>query len=335
MFEVDKGVFAPLLDLPVAVNCQLGDPFQPNQWADSRSKLEGLTDSRHRGPVALFTKSVVTRAQLEALSESSLDLWLFLSITGLGENKRHTVEDVAAGYLAAASRLAHVVVNIQPVIPDHNDRLAALEPVLSVAAQGQGIVVMRGFLDRGGTAAPYREDARLSDEVRAWCGRHGVRLYGTTGGAVRTETAEVRPTACAGNADRGQGNEVLRRLGYPLPSGDEGLAATGRTDPTPYDWTRGDRNFAALLWPACPPLPVRNETSLLSIGQPDRPLHCTSSWFSWARQVPCSIGCWYCAAAYDEAMSRLDNMGCNPSDLPTFLAESSSKQWGSRDRLEH
>jgi hypothetical protein len=48
-----------LLNLPVGVNNQSGDPFQPSQIENTLEKLRSLEDSKHRGPIGLLTKSCI------------------------------------------------------------------------------------------------------------------------------------------------------------------------------------------------------------------------------------------------------------------------------------
>jgi hypothetical protein len=75
-----------LLQLPVGVNCQSGDPFQQNQEPNTLAKLRALEASGHQGPVALLTKWAVSGRTLRTIMDLNLDIFIFYSVTGLRES---------------------------------------------------------------------------------------------------------------------------------------------------------------------------------------------------------------------------------------------------------
>jgi hypothetical protein len=305
-----------LRGIPVAVNCQRGDPLQGSQWPDTKSKLKALASSRHLGPVGIITKLPPSEDQLAFLRASPLEPWLFMTITGLGESGRYGFPEMARGYEAACGALKRVVVNIQPVIPGRNDRMEILAPILALAERGAKKLTMRGFSDRADPEAPYRENASFREEVATRCSSSGTRIYATTSDAVRSEAAPEK-RGLEGAAVLG----LLRRLGYQLTMSEGRLVADDSTrGSTRRGWTRGDRNFISMIFPSGLSMPEPANSSMLSIEPGGVPLHCTSSWFSWARQVPCEVDCWYCSAAANPDLATRGSLGCDPNDLARGLA---------------
>ncbi|MDO8646803.1 MAG: radical SAM protein [Candidatus Diapherotrites archaeon] len=299
----------------------MGDPLQKDQWKNTLSKLISLEMSNHSGPVGLITKSLLTKTQLERLKKSPLDVWVFMSITGLNENKKTNFDKIRENYLKACSELKHVIVYLRPIIPNYNDNLKAINPIIDLAAKGQKLIVVRGYKDINLSNRPYLENKKLTARISKICGQKKVKMYERTVCAV----SDFYKTPCPVHENLNPVNvEFIRKIGYPLHAVNGNLFPDPKLGGDSYPWTRGDKNFIKIICHNAPKLPKLNNLTLLSKTINDSFCDCTSSWFGWTRQAPCTINCWYCIASSKVKPSKLRSVGCNPLDLKLWLSKKNS-----------
>ena len=303
-----------LLHLPVGVNCQSGDPFQPNQEPNTLAKLRALEASGHRGAVALITKWAVSDRTLQAIAQLDLDLFLFYSVTGLRESPIHTQEQTLASYLSACQILPkrRVAIVIRPIIPGQNDDLATLAPILDAAQQGQGLLIARGFRDRSWQLLTNQEFmSTLAQESE----RRGLRVFQRTVCLV----GAMHGTACRlhGNGIDEAGLAVSAAFGYDVSLHTD--PATGSRSVTVSAGTErlsmGDAHFVQILTGAeirCDN-PVSSNQLVHAKGPEGIALDCSSSWFTYARTTPCQVACFYCETAYRPRV--WGEVGCVPLAL--------------------
>ena len=302
-----SGTYEPLRDLPVSLNCQLGDPCQSSQFGDTCAKLRDLVSTKHQGPVAVISKAHISPEILKIATEINPGLWLFISITGLGENKALDFAGIERMYLQASECLPNTCAYIRPIIPGRNDNIRKLIPIIDLAARGNRIAIARGYKDVFDDDRPYLYDPKFHEELKKVCEDRGVTLYEKTACSV----AAVTGRSCSAHRNdelQTAGLSLLRALGYSfMIEGSEILLDPG------VDWTKGDINFVRMIAGRQPV--VHNpalSTTKLSLTVQGVPIDCTSSWFTWVRKVPCEIACWYCL---DQKPSGRRVVGCNPIDL--------------------
>ncbi len=108
---------------------------------------------------------------------------------------------------------------------------------------------------------------------------------------------------------------LLKRLGYNIE------IKNGKIKIIDYNnennISKGDISFVQLI-SKC--LPINEEfihSEIASIKlKNEKKIVCTSSWFQWATQKICTVGCWYCFADYNsEVRIDLPDFGCNPIEI--------------------
>jgi len=310
----EEEIRAVLSQLPVGVNCQLGDPFQPDQEPNTLEKLTALERAGHQGPVALLTKWDVSDETLDRIARFRLDIFMFYSITGLRESSVHGQEAVLRSYLASCHRLPRrrVAIYIRPIIPGKNDRLSIITPLLDAAEQGQGLIIARGFRDRSWNVLSNESFmAKLAQEA----GKRGMRMRERTACLV----AEVHGAPCKIHGD------VLNELGLrtAVALGYDVVVGHGRTGGAPSVRINagsgplhvGDVHFVQLLAGVkaeCDNCLPGNRLSVVK-GPRGILLDCSSSWFTLANNTPCQVGCFYCQCAYRQ--HAVGEVGCAPVAL--------------------
>ena len=304
--------------LPVGVNCQFGDPFQPNQEPNTLAKLRALEAAGHQGAVALITKWAVSDSTLCEIAQLDLDLFLFYSITGLRESSLQTQEQTLLSYLSACRILPQqrVAIMVRPIIPGRNDNLPALAPILDAAQQGQGLLVARGFRDRAWQLLTNQE---FMNTLAQDSDRRGLRVFHRTVCLVNT----VHATACRlhGSIVDEDGLAVSTALGY-----DISLQTDPATDRCSVivsagseRLSMGDVHFVQILTGAetsCSN-PISSNQLTHVKGPGGIALDCSSSWFTYARVTPCQVACFYCETAYRPRV--WGEVGCVPSALGRLL----------------
>ncbi|MBU3913651.1 MAG: radical SAM protein [Nanoarchaeota archaeon] len=309
---MNERIIHVLKNIPVSINCQLGDPFQATQWEDTLEKIVSLEKSKHQGPVGIMTKSLLNASQIKVLKKSPLDIWLFMTITGLDENKSLNFEKIKKNYLKVCKVLKHVVVYLRPIVPGKNDNLKVIQPIIKLASLGHQIVVARGFKDVTLEGRPAFNSEEFINLLEKECLQNNVKMYRKTICAV----SDILNHPCRVHENiKAKNVAFIQQMGYPIQLVKGELLPDKKLGGDSYGWTRGDKNFIKIVCYREPKLPKLKNTSLLSLKFNNTFLDCTSSWFGWARQVKCTVNCWYCIAAWNLESSKLKNIGCNPSNL--------------------
>ncbi len=304
-----------LNNIPVSINCQLGDPLQDTQWEDTRKKIISLEKSKHQGPVAIITKLILSDAQLKIIKESPLDIWLFMTITGLNENKALSFEKIKDGYVKACKSIENVIIYIRPIIPDKNDNLDIILPIIKLALLGRKKIVARGFKDINSDRLLRYESKEFIANLAEICQREGIELYRKTICAVSAKLNQPCPVH---DKKAPQNIVFIKKIGYPIKFF-QGELLPDNSKGQSYPWTRGDKNFIRIICKREPKISNFRDTTLLSINKDRKLCDCSSSWFAWARQKKCTINCWYCLNKWSSKLGRSKDVGCNPIDLTWLI----------------
>lgn len=301
-----KEEFEVLNTIPISVNAQLGDPFQPTQWSNTRWKLERLEEVSYEGPVALITKSVLTKDQIEFIERSNLDLFIFMSITGLNENKNVSFTEVKDNYLKVCSTRKPTIIFIRPIIPGYNDNVSTIKPIIEMAAEGSKTIIVRGYKDIFKLDGSTFLDQSFLNILNEICDKYGVNKYRKTALYV----ASVRKKHFLNGANMQIGVEILQKMGYPVEIENETVILPR------YNCTQGDLNFIRMLTGKIVDKNLNCKDAVMTIRKNGQMLDCSSSWFGWARRVPCSINCWYCISKVEGLNKHKEiNLGCIPTEL--------------------
>ncbi|MDR2738713.1 MAG: hypothetical protein LBB68_02645 [Treponema sp.] len=299
-----------LLNLPVGVNNQSGDPFQSNQIKNTLEKLRSLEDSKHRGPIGLLTKSCIPGKLLYHLKSLNLDIFLFFSITGLRESKVCSQEQILQSYIDAcrmfpAGRVATV---IRPIIPGKNDSIEVLRPILETAREGQKILVARGYRD---TTWRLIENHDFMNSLGHESGEMGLRVFRRTACLV----AAMQGTACILHKNKRSnqaGLSLAVELGYGAAPRHENGYDVIALDSGCEHLTVGDVHFVQILTGVKVIYKTPESGNILGFlrTRDNIPIDCSSSWFSYARTTSCQIKCFYCEDAYNS--HSWGEIGCVP-----------------------
>ena len=316
MSEIENSYLQCLKEIPVAINTSYGDAFQPSQWADSLKKLHTLVSCGHKGPVMFGSKYIITDAQLEDIAGIHQDVWLFIAITGLHESKLFSMEEYEEYYLRACKRIKNVVCAIRPIIPQKNDNIETLLPIIHMVGKGRKMLTYSGYRDPQILGSPKYRNELLFNLIQQACKDHSILCKEKCACMV----SAVNKTDCWIHGKTAPMHlDLIKALGYKFYMEDEQLILTGYKDN--HYMTKGDISFLRMISKS--PFISGNISSpseIISVRIDDHPLVCTSSWFNWAQQTYCAIECDYCFAAY-KSKTRIDleNFGCNPTDLMKVL----------------
>ena len=122
-------------NIPVAVNNLYGDPFLPNQTEDTFQRLNRLANTKHKGIVAIITKSEISEKEAERLAffiqEKHLNIIVLVSVSGLPQS----IEPVRGNRLETL-RLCHkhhipCIAYFRPFIPNENTSYEKIQEVFS------------------------------------------------------------------------------------------------------------------------------------------------------------------------------------------------------------
>lgn len=302
-------IFNILNNIPISINAQLGDPFQQSQWeSNTKKKLEYLELKKYKGPVALITKFCLTKEQIDYIANSNLDIFVFLSITGLNENKKASFEDISNNYLELCKTNKNIAIFIRPIIPNYNDNIDVILPIIKLASQGQKKVIIRGYKD----IYNINQNAYLSEDLfqklSELCHKYNVAIYEKTMYLVSEirkdhfiNTIHVEPEVIY----------FLQKIGYNIEYKNKKLILADN-----YKYSPGDINFIHMITGIRVENSVEGKVAKLTIHPKGLNLDCSSSWFGWARRVDCEINCWYCIdrIATKNGKTELE-FGCCPTDL--------------------
>jgi len=311
---------------PISINCQLGDPFQKTQWEGTQKRLLELSASRHQGPVALITKSIVTDEQIWWLNTYTRDLNLivYFSITGLDE--RYPLATTLEGF-KRFSRDCHAraIVFIRPIIPGRNDKISVLRPIIETASDwsARGAVIFRGYKDIENDFQNVTLDEKFVEAFMWLCKANRVTVVGKSRDIPSMLAIHSLTQLPAMSED--MANSFFKLIGF-----DDSFKAEGSTIKVirkdVSGITRGDIHFMEMftkLPVEKPKDPYRHNFALLSkplFGKTN--IDATSSWLGWGENKPCMIGCPYCIATNEE-QKTYKHFGAN---LDTIIDEWEYKQ---------
>ena len=306
-----------MADIPVTINTHFGDPFQPTQWDDTLYKIRYLKGQDYKGEIEVSTKWILNDSQIDELYAINPDMWIICGITGMDEMPGVTRESRYDNYLRICDKFRKTILNVRPIIPGRNDKIDILRPMIEIAAKGRKLLKHGGYRNpnvKGGGKTTYED---LKKEIHELCLSMGVNdgprctcLVSDVTGRVDSTYSENMPI----NLD------VLEALGFRYVWEAGSIALTGFNNSDVI--TKGDVSFARLIirsskiksnWS----LPVE---SMQMKGPKGQMILCTSSWFHWAREVPCMVNCDYCHVRPGTPIFiESGDSGCSPLDLYQHL----------------
>ncbi len=319
--HIREAVKDALLRLPIAVNTNYGDAFQPSQWDNTIEKLEKLKADGHQGEVMISSKWALSDEQIAELHAVNPNVWLAIGLNGTDETPRFSMEERIDAYLRVCQTFDRVFLTLRPIIPGRNNTMDVLLPMVEVAARGNKILHHGGFRDPYTPGYKKYVYPELRAELEAACAERGVKCFPKTCCLV----ADYKGIPCPTCSDsEPQHVDVLRALGYQLEMDENGavrLLGFRGGDVV----TKGDVCFARHICQTARVSRTQNDYhEKMSMTGPDgQTLICTSGWFGWSREwYACEIGCDYCFVRpglpihYDAG-----DAGCSPLDLYNHLVE--------------
>ncbi len=316
MTETKKYYKHILSEIPVSINSNYGDAFQPSQWDDTLKKLRILTECEHKGSIMIGSKYIITDSQLEEINKINPDVWLFVSITGIEGSCCFSMSEYEEYYYRACKYLKNVVCVIRPIIPCRNDRIELLLPIIKMVGKGKRMLTYGGFKDPKITGSPQYKNENLFNRIEYECKKNGIVCTEKTVCLVNA----INHTDCFVHCKtKPKHLNLIQALGYRFYIKDEKLIMTGYKDSDCL--SAGDISFIKMICKSSLVIgDVKSQSQILSIRINNTPLVCTSSWFNWARQIDCAVKCDYCFAS-NEVESRIDleYYGCNPIELINIL----------------
>ena len=316
MEEIKNSFWQCLLEIPVSINASYGDAFQPLQWNDTLNKLSILASCGHKGPVMIGSKYIITDAQFEEINRINQNVWLFIAITGLDKCCAFSMQEYEEYYFRACRHLKNVVCAIRPIIPMRNDNMDTLLPVIQMVGKGRKMLTYTGFKDSSIAGSPQYRNEPLFNFIEQKCREYSILCFEKSVCIV----CAVNQTDCFVHCKTIPINlDLIEAFGYKFNIDNGQLIITGHKNNN--NLSKGDISFIKMLSKSS--LVSGNISSLsqiLSFRIDNTPLVSTSSWFNWARQTNCIVGCDYCFAGYDsKTRIELDYYGCNPTDLIKIL----------------
>lgn len=305
-----------LSQIPVGINGFYGDSLQPNQWKDTLAKLEDLHTTNHQGSIMIPTKYVISDEQLDIIANNFPNVWVFMAITGLNETKIFSLQEYLDAYLKICSKLKNVVCAIRPIVEGQNDNLEILKPILETVSQGNKLLTYRGFRDPFTKGSQKYVNDNIFDEIENFCSERKI----TTAQRCVSIISKVKNETCYLDIEAQPVNiELLGQLGYDIELKNSKLNVLGYRGNK--NISKGDMSFIHMLSKSKPISRNYEHSEILSIELKNNlKLVSTSSWFSWASQTACRVGCWYCFADYkSDVRINLPHFGCNPSKLINLL----------------
>ena len=306
-----------MLDIPITINTHFGDPFQPTQWENTVYKLKYLKNQKYRGEIEVSTKWILSDNQINELYSINPDMWIICGITGMDEVPSITRDARYDNYLRICKKFRKTILNVRPIIPGRNDSIDTLKPIIEIAAKGRKLLKHGGYLNPHiiGSSKTTYDDLKL--EIHTLCLSMGVNDGPRCTSLVSDVTGRVDSTY---SEDEPVNLDVLNALGFRYILEDGYIALTGFE--TSNEITKGDVSFARLIirsskiksnWT----IPVVN---MQMKGPSKQMLFCTSSWFHWAREVPCMVNCDYCHVKPGTPIFiKSEDSGCSPLDLYCYL----------------
>ncbi len=319
--ELKEKVRKCLYNLPISINTHFGDPFQPDQFENTLEKIAYLKSQGYEGEIEVSSKWLLTDEQLDRLCAVAPDMWIICGVTGLNEMEGVTLEDRFDHYLRVCKRFPKTILNLRPIIPGMNDSMEVLRPIIDVAAKGRKLLKHGGYVDPNSMEFIKTKYEALKKEIHEYCESIGVNdgpkctcLVTTVTGKVCVDFAELEPSNL----------EVLEALGYDFTLENGYVALKGYEGSGKV--TKGDVAFARHIIQSSRILKNYDDShAYMQMKNPEnRALICTSSWFHWAREVPCIVNCFYChVRPENEFINAFEagNTGCSPVDLFKYYFE--------------
>lgn len=318
--DLKKKIRNCLASLPITINTSYGDPFQPDQWENTLYKINYLKNQGYQGEIEVSTKWILSDEQIEELYQADPDLWIMCGITGLNEGIGITLEDRFDNYLRMCKKLKRTVLNTRPLIPGKNDSMEVLKPIIEVAAKGNKLLKHGGYLDPSNVVNKKTKYDALKQEIHSLCRILGVDDGPRCSCIVTDVTGKVNSTY---ENSKPANLDVLRALGFDYEIENGYVKLTGFRNSGTV--TKGDVSFARLIIESSRIFDNWNDPHqyMQMKGPNGQTLVCTSSWFHWAREVPCMVNCWYCHVRPGTAIYFVaGDSGCSPIDLYNMLFES-------------
>jgi hypothetical protein len=300
----DAGAAAPewTRAIPVSVNDTYGDPFIPEQVANTVLKLEALRD--HLAPIAIFTKAGYDTGVLAQLADLTVksNVVVYYSLTGLDEGGISFPERVRF-----IERLTAVFPNVfvftRPIIRRKNDSPANLKRLAQVAADLTGQLVLGGLHD----AKKRKQIERpVESQLIEYCDELDVRTFHKTSCAA----AWTFDRPCwVHDLGRPKELDAAAALGYELTATEDGVRLGAGTT--------GDINFLRMLTGANVYVDrIVSNYNLLTMATGGRKLESTSSWFAWSENIDTCLDCSYCIIKQIEYLKKMRvRIGVHPTRL--------------------
>lgn len=306
-------------NLPVTINTHFGDPFQPTQWQDTIRKLEYLKKQNYKGEIEVSTKWILTNEQIDQLFAINPDLWIICGITGMNEMAGVTQEDRFDNYLRVCAKFKKTVLNVRPLIPGRNDSMDVLRPMIEMAAKGRKLLKHGGFRNPQVAGNKKTTYDSLKAEIHQLCVELGVDDGPRCTCLVSDVTGRVNSTY---SEDAPINLDVLQALGFrfDIEEGQVALKGFGESN----EVTKGDVSFARLIIQSSK---IKSNwtdphENMQMRGPKGQMMLCTSSWFHWAREIPCMVNCDYCHVRPGTPIFIASgDSGCSPLDLYAYLFE--------------
>ena len=283
------------------------------QWNDTLAKLDALYSTGHSGDIMIPTKTLMSKEQQRYLSSDYNDIWIFFAITGLDELGLGSLQPYEDTYLRLCEDFDNIVCAFRPIMPGKNDKEEIVSAIIDMVSKGNRLLTYTGYKDIYDRDIPQYQNQAFFDFIEDYCALKEVLVKQKCYKIIEAARGTVRFRE---EYDE-RGLELARKLGYKLEVFDGTVhLLTGDSMVT-----KGDVNFVKFLTSSslvsCTDYV---HSQLLSISHRRQTLVCTSSWFQWARQVPCAVGCSYCFADYHSVIrTQPSRFGCNPIDISSFI----------------
>ena len=288
--------------LPVSVNDTYGDPFIPEQIANTATKLEALAG--HRAPIAIFTKAGYDETVFDRIAALPRldDVVVFYSLTGLDEGGIDFDERLRT--LARLRTLVpHLAILTRPIIRNRNDSPEMLRRLAEAAAEYADLLVLGGVHDG---AKRKRIERTVEDQLIGLGEELDVRVFYKTSCAA----AWLHGMPCWVHALGSPRNlDALAALGYAFEADDDRIVLPRGTT--------GDINFVRMLCGSEVFVEdLISNYNLLTLPSGEHKLESTSSWFAWSENIETCLDCDYCIIKQIEYLERKKvTIGVHPTRL--------------------
>lgn len=297
--------------IPVCINNSYGDPFTDIQIMDTFDKVKKLyTEDMH---FCICTKAVPSKEAWDIIEQmgniSKNNMILEYSLTGLNEGG-FTFEERKETIIRLHQVFKQMAIMLRPLIAEKNDSDVNLRRIIDVASITGKKIIIGGIHDEN-KRKQFNVDT--IQKITKMCNEAGVNYFFKTS---CTAANQFGVTCWVHDLGEPQNLDVAASLGYEIYLFDD---ENDKNKLVVREATTGDLNFLRLLTGAkiyCEKL--INNYNLLSFSREDIIFECTSSWFSWSNNVPCSIACDYCIIRSIGYLLKNRTIGCFPKELPRF-----------------